>query len=60
MYQEILDMNKVTPYPKLEHYKKSFVCSGSVLWNQLPDNLKSVDSLDIFKILVRKHIAFNK
>ena len=33
------------------------VYSGSVLWNQLPDNLKSVDSLDVFKILVRKHIA---
>ena len=41
-------MRRITPYPKLEHYKKSVVYSGSVLWNQLPDNLKSVDSLDIF------------
>ena len=33
------EKNYVTPYPKLEHYKKSFAYSGSVLWNQLPDNL---------------------
>ena len=39
------------PRPKLEVFKRSFVYSGSVLWNSLPSHLKKCKSVMSFKKL---------
>ena len=32
-----------------EIYKRRFACKGSMLWNDLPDEVKDSSSLDAFK-----------
>ena len=41
--------NLVTPKPNKELYKKSFVYSGSVLWNDLPSSVRCVNNTNTFK-----------
>ena len=41
--------NVIVPKPKLEAYRKSFVYTGSVLWNSLPVQIRNSLSLHSFK-----------
>lgn len=44
------------PKPKSEFLKKSFGYSGAILWNNLPQELKLMESISSFKSGVKKHI----
>ena len=44
------------PKPKNEFRKKSFGYSGAILWNNLPQELKLMESINSFKSGVKKHI----
>ena len=50
------EKNVKIPFPRIEHYKKSLLFSGSTLWNSLPNNLKNTDSLYDFKSMLKKYI----
>ncbi len=41
--------------PKTEFLKRSFGCSGAVLWNDLPRELKQAETISSFKTKI-KHI----
>ena len=42
------------PKPRTNYLKRSFSYSGATLWNNLPDNLKNVGSLDQFNRNLKK------
>ena len=44
------------PKPNSEFLKKSFGYSGVILWNNLPQQLKLMESISFFKSDVKKHI----
>ena len=45
------------PIPKLKHYgERTFTFVGPNLWNSLPDDLKSVPSLQIFKSKLKTYL----
>ena len=50
------------PKPRTNYLKRRFSYSGAALWNNLPDSLKNVGSLDQFKRLKSQediqHIGF--
>ena len=46
--------NAIIPKPNIEHYKKSFNYHGHQIWNALPVELKSAETLDYFKHLYKK------
>ena len=46
--------NAIIPKPNIEHYKKSFKYHGPQIWNALPVELKSAETLDYFKHLYKK------
>ena len=37
------------PKPKLEIYKNTLTCSGSKIWNAIPENIRNSDTLPHFK-----------
>ena len=37
------------PKPDTAYRKKSFSCSAASLWNNLPNNLRTIESLRFFK-----------
>ena len=41
--------NLIIPKPKLDLYKTSLSFSGATLWNELPNSLKSITSINSFK-----------
>ena len=41
--------NLIVPKPKLDLFKTSLAFSGSTLWNKLPNDMKSISSLNSFK-----------
>ena len=45
------------PLAKKECYVKSFAVSGANIWNNLPEQLRRVDSLDTFKSELRQAIS---
>lgn len=45
------DFQLYTPRPNTEQFRKSFVYSGSCIWNGLPDYIKSATSVNHFKTL---------
>ena len=47
----------VIPDARTEFYKRSFKYEGAVVWNSLPDHLKDVSSLNVFKRLLCSHIT---
>ena len=51
--------NIIVNNSKLGLYKKSFVPRGSVLWNRLPKNLRTIKKVGIFKNNLRKWVAEN-
>ena len=42
-------LNLLLPQPRIDLFKPSLVYSGTVLWNALPENIKCVKSLSMFK-----------
>ena len=42
-------LNLLLPQPRIDLFKTSLVYSGTVLWNALPENIKCVKSLSMFK-----------
>ena len=42
------------PKPRTNYLKRSFSYSGATLWNNLPDSLKNVGSVDQFKRNLKK------
>ena len=47
-------LDRQTPYCRTELYKKSFFPSGTDLWNNLPENIKSTKSFGELKRYLRK------
>ena len=45
--------NLCIPKPNKELYKKSFIYSGSVLWNDLPSSIRCVNNTNVFKKRVK-------
>ena len=48
--------NLIVPRCKTELYKKSFVYSGSTLWNQLPSNLRILTNTNSFKYNLKNYL----
>ena len=46
--------NVMAPKPNIELFKKSFRYHGSQVWNALPGELKSAETIDYFKYLYKK------
>ena len=42
------------PLPRTNYYKNSFSCSGVILWNSLPCDLREAESLEQFKRLLKE------
>ena len=42
------------PKPNTNYLKRSFCYSGACLWNNLPQDLKSVASIGLFKLCIKK------
>ena len=42
------------PLPRTNYYKNSFSCSGVILWNSLPCNLREAESLGQFNRLLKE------
>ena len=45
----------VLPQPRTDYLKKSFLCSGAQLWNNLPVDLRQASSLTDFKSKLSRH-----
>ena len=43
------------PIPRLDLFKSSLHYSGSILWNALPQNVKSSNSISVFKNRLKRH-----
>ena len=42
------NLNFLTPRPQKEIFKQSLIYSGPVIWNNLPDYLKNIETTDSF------------
>ena len=51
-------MNLVPPLPRIDIEKTSLSYSGSVVWNDLPDDLKLHMTTKSFKLNVYKHLFY--
>jgi hypothetical protein len=49
------DFHVFNPRPNTEQFRKSFVYSGSCIWNGLPDCIKSATSVNHFKTLYLRY-----
>ena len=47
------------PHPRTNIMKTSFACNGSVLWNNLPTDLRCIDNFNIFKKVLKSYIILN-
>jgi len=45
------------PVFKKEFFKKSFQYRSTILWNSLPKDVKSKESLQLFKVAVKDHLC---
>ena len=43
------------PIPRLDLFKSSLHYSGSLLWNALPQTVKSSNSISVFKNRLKRH-----
>lgn len=50
-------MNYILPRTRVDLYKTSFSFSGPSVWNSLPLNVKSSNTLSIFKPLLKQHLS---
>ena len=48
--------NLQVPCPKSEYFKRTFVYSGTNLWNSLPSNIKSLNNEICFKTKVKDYM----
>ena len=48
--------NLQVPHPKSEYLKRTFLYSGTNLWNSLPSNIKSLNSKICFKTKVKDYL----
>ncbi len=49
--------NLYVPRSNKSVFKQSLQYNGSVLWNNLPENLRAISEFDIFKTFARKHFS---
>jgi len=49
-------LNFIPPIPRIDLYKSSFSFSGSSVWNSLPSNIKSQQTVKGFKKMLRSHL----
>ena len=49
-------LNLIVPKPNTEFYKRSFIYSGTVLWNSLPTSMKQSPSLPCFRSRLQRFI----
>ena len=47
------------PLVNKQSYTQSLQYNGANLWNSLPPNLRQIESLNTFKIQLRKHLSLN-
>ena len=47
--RSVTDDNLKPPKPNLEIFKKSLQYSGSLIWNEIPHNVKKSESVKTFK-----------
>ena len=45
----------IIPRPRIDMYKSSFAFCGSLVWNSLPPNIKTIKSISTFKRNLRGH-----
>ncbi len=43
--------------PKTEFLKKTFGYSGAILWNSLPQDVKSAESITSFRTMAKLHLS---
>ena len=48
------------PKYKTDYCRQSFAFTGAKLWNSLPTYVKEAQSLESFKIMLRKHLLQHK
>ena len=48
--------NLIVPFARIDLYKTSFSFSGSLLWNQIPKDIRNKPSLPSFKKAMRGHL----
>ena len=48
--------NLQVPHPKSEYFKRTFLYSGTNLWNSLPSNIKSLNNVICFKTKVKDYL----
>jgi hypothetical protein len=49
--------NFILPRTRVDLYKTSLAFSGSAVWNSLPPNIKSCNTLSSFKLNLKKHMS---
>ena len=52
--------NIVIPHPNINLYKRSFMYQGASCWNELPENVKSCQTLSSFKVSIKNYILNNR
>ena len=45
--------------PRTEFYRRSFEHGGGMMWNDLPNRLKGITSLSLFKLVLREYMLSN-
>ena len=48
--------NLIVPFARIDLYKTSFSFSGSLLWNQIPKDIRNKPSLPSFKKAMREYL----
>ena len=55
--RSVTDELLLVPKPSSSLFKRSLLYNGPLLWNTLPSNVRSAESLNIFKKLLAAHIS---
>ena len=50
------NVNLLCPQPRTTLYKFSIHCFGPKCWNALPDDIKIIANLNLFKIKLKQHL----
>ena len=57
--RSVNDNNVYVPYAHLESFKNSFTHRGPIMWNSLPDYIKTCGTLHSFKAKMKLYIMNN-
>ena len=49
-------INFIVPQHRLSSTQKSFMLNAVALWNSLPDNIKDISTLSLFKLKLKKYL----